>query len=62
MAAVKAIEMGKAVFTTHGIIRNAHLLGYSGIPYYDMEELRRFYEPKQFTLEQIADLGVKCLS
>ena len=61
MGVVKAIEMGKAAYTTHGIIRNDNLLG-CGIPYYDMSELRRFYEPKQFTLEQIADLGVKCLN
>lgn len=58
---MKAIELGKAVYTTHGVIRNSHLFGLS-VPYYDLDKLKEFYEPKQFTLEQIESLGVKCLN
>ena len=61
MAVVRAAQLGKFVYTTHGIVRNADYLGRI-CPTYDIEELKRFYEPKQFTLEQIADLGVRCLN
>jgi len=61
MAIMKAIEMGKAVYTTHGCVRNTELF-YSHLPYYDLEELKSIYEPKQFTLEEIKDRGVECLN
>jgi len=61
MAVVRAIQIGKAVYTTHGIIRNADLLG-KAIPKYNIEDIKRFYEPKQYTLEQIRNLGVRCLN
>lgn len=60
MGVMKAVEMGKAVYTTHGVIRNSDMVG-KCVPYYDIEELKNFYEPKQFTLEEIADRGIGCL-
>lgn len=60
MGVVKAIEMGKAVYTTNGIIRNSHMLG-EEIQYFNINDIKNFYEPKQYTLAEIADLGVKCL-
>jgi hypothetical protein len=61
LVVMKAIEIGKAVYTTHGVIRNSDMLG-KVAPYYDLDALKKYYEPKQFTLEEIADLGVKCLN
>ena len=61
MGVVEAIELGKAVYTTHGIIRNRDLMEIGAAPYYDIDEIRKFYDSKQFTLEEIADRGVKCL-
>jgi hypothetical protein len=61
MGVMKAIEMGKGVYTTHGIVRNSELFD-SVVPYYKYEEIRKFYEPKQFTLEEIKDRGVACLN
>ncbi len=60
IAVMKAIEMDKAVYTTHGVIRNADLFGYVA-PYYDLSVLKEFYKHKQVTLEEIEDLGVGCL-
>lgn len=60
MTAVRAIELGKAVFTTHGIIRNADMAA-TCAPYYDVEDVKNFYAPKQFTLNEIAEKGIKCL-
>lgn len=60
IAVMKAMDLGKAVYTTYGIIRNADMIK-SCAPYYDIDAVKKFYEPKQFTLEQIKDLGVKCL-
>lgn len=60
MALVRAIDIGKAVYSTHGIIRNFNLLGECA-PYYDISEIKKFYKDKQYTLEQIADLGIGCL-
>ena len=60
MGVVKAIEKGKAVYTTHGIIRNSHLIG-KEIQYFHINDIKNFYEPNQYTLEEIADQGVKCL-
>lgn len=59
IAAMEAIEAGKSVYTTHGIVRNAHLFG-DTLQKYDHGELKAFYAPKQFTLEQIAR-GEVCL-
>ncbi len=61
IAVVKAIEMGKAVYTTHGIIPNSGMLEECA-PYYDIEKIYEYFAPKQFTLEEIADRGVGCLS
>lgn len=61
MGAVAAISEGKAVYTTHGIIRNDHLFG-KFAPFYDMAALKAFYEPKQFTLEEIKERGQACLT
>lgn len=61
MAIMSAIEMGKAVYTTHGIISNINMLDMCA-PYYDINEIKKFYMPKQFTLEEIADRGVGCLN
>lgn len=62
LSVMKAIEMGKAVYTTHGVIQNSHMLGRLYAPYYDFDKIKKFYEPKQFTLEEIADRGVACLN
>ena len=60
MGIMAAVDHGKAVYTTHGIFDNADMID-KCLPYYDIEELRKFYEPKQFTLEEIAE-GKACLS
>lgn len=57
---IKAMEMDKAVFTTHGIIRNADM-AMTCAPYYDVHAVKEFYKEKQYTLEEIAEKGVKCL-
>ena len=54
IAAMEALRLGKIMYTTHGIIRNAHLLG-SVIQRYDYDDLTEFYRGKQFTLEEIAE-------
>ncbi len=60
MTIIRAIELGKSVYTTHGIIRNSAMIDMCA-PYFDIGAIKKFYAPKQFTLEQIADLGVECL-
>lgn len=60
IAVVKAIEMGKAVYTTHGIIRNADMLEQCA-PYFNINDIKNFYEPNQHTLEEIADGSTRCL-
>lgn len=60
MGVVKAIEMGKAVYTTHGIIRNADTLG-KELQYFNINDIKNFYEPNQYTLDEIADGSVACL-
>ena len=62
MAVVRAIQLGKVVFTTHGVVKNSNFLGNSAYPRYNIEDIKRFYEPKQFTLDEIRELGVKCLN
>lgn len=52
MAAMKAIEMGKAVYTTCGVVQNAEMFG-KELPYYSLTNLIDFYKDKQFTLEEI---------
>lgn len=61
MAVMKAISMGKAVYTTDGIVKNSSLAG-NCIPYYDFDEVKKFYQDKQFTLEEIQSGGLKCLN
>ena len=52
MAVMRAIELGKAVYTSHGIVRNSHLLT-EALPYYDIKDVRAFYADKQYTLDEI---------
>ena len=54
MAVMRAVELGKAVYTTHGVFRNSHLLT-SHLPFYDIEDVRSFYADKQFTLDDIGE-------
>jgi hypothetical protein len=54
MAVMEAAKMGKAVYTTHGLVTNDHLYERC-IPYYDYEDMVKFYSDKQFTLEEIAE-------
>lgn len=61
ISVMKAIEMKLSVFTTHGVIRNSHLFGECK-PHYNLDDMREFYETKQFTLEQIEELGTGCLN
>jgi hypothetical protein len=53
MAVMEAIRLGKAVYTTHGIIRNADKFD-TELQYFDYDAMRAYYEPKQLTLEQIS--------
>lgn len=46
MAVMRAIQMGRAVADTHGCFRR-------GFAHYDLDEVRAFYEPRQFTLEEM---------
>jgi hypothetical protein len=52
MAVIKAIEMGKAVYTSYGVVQNSELFGQK-LPYYSLANLMDFYKDKQFTLEEI---------
>ena len=52
MAVMRAVELGKPVYTTHGAFRNSHFLT-SEFPIYDIEDVRNFYADKQFTLDDI---------
>lgn len=54
MAVMEAIRLGKAVYTTHGIVRNAEKFE-TEIPYYSYADMEAFYADKQFTLEEIAE-------
>lgn len=49
MVVMKAIEMGKSVMDTHGIFRT------KDFHTYDIADLRDFYEPKQFTLQEFKE-------
>lgn len=60
LGVMEAIREGKAVYTTHGIIRNSEMLG-SVVPYYDFNELAKFYQDKQFTLDEIQQRGIACM-
>ena len=61
MGVIEAMKEGKAVFTTHGIIRNSDLLGqYS--PYYNYKDVSNYFSEKQFTLEEIQQRGISCLT
>lgn len=50
MTIMKAIEMGKFAIDTHGMLRNLTLL--DSHPGYELADMKAFYEPKQFTLEE----------
>lgn len=58
MSAMTAIKMGKAVYTTHGIVRNSDQFEKS-IPYYDYRDMQEFYQGKQYTLEEIKQGAVQ---
>lgn len=49
MAVMFAIEAGKSVCDTHGMFRKP------GFHFYDMDELHAFYEPKQYTLQEMRE-------
>jgi hypothetical protein len=49
MIVLKAIEMGKAIMDTHGMFRRPTF------NHYDYDEIRAFYEPKQFTLQEFSE-------
>jgi hypothetical protein len=49
MVIMRAIEAGKTVCDTHGILRN----GYWGT--YDIADMRAYYENKQFTIAELRD-------
>lgn len=51
MAIMKAIELGKPVNDTHAMFRKDRF------HVYDYQSIRDFYEPKQFTLEQLKDFN-----
>lgn len=51
MSVMKAVEMGMPVWDTHGIFRNSLDM----INYYDLQYLKNYYEPKQFTLDEIRE-------
>lgn len=61
LGVVEAIKEGKAVFTTHGIIRNSEMLDQHA-PYYDLNAIVNFYKDKQYTLQEIQERGISCLS
>lgn len=54
MSSMEAARMGKAVYDTHGIFKNAEMFD-SKIPYYEYDALEDFYRTKQFTLEEIGE-------
>ena len=60
IAVVKAIEYGKPVYTTHGIVRNEQLLLDGLAPHYKIADIKKFYEHKQFTLREIATGEANC--
>jgi hypothetical protein len=49
MALMRAVEMGKVVKDTHGIFRRKEFARYN------IDDLRAFYEPKQFTLKELSE-------
>jgi hypothetical protein len=61
LGVIEAMKEGKAVYTTHGIIRNSDMLG-NEVPYYDFNEVVNFYKDKQYTLQEIQERGIACLS
>lgn len=54
MAVIRAVELGIPVHDSYGVFR-----GHADFQYYDLERIKAFYEPKQFTLEQIASGAVQ---
>lgn len=52
MAVLRATAMEIPAYDTHGIFRNFPKL-WESCAVYDIKDLRAFYEPKQFTLEEI---------
>jgi len=52
MSVMTAIEAEKPVMDTHGILKNYGKYPFDLMPVYDLQKLRDFYEPKQFTLEE----------
>lgn len=57
MACMRAIELGIPAYDTHGIFRNAEEIEADDFQpriVTNIENLRTYYEPKQFTLEEMA--------
>lgn len=58
MAIMSALERFIPVYDTHGIFRNAAVIESPDfLPYvmYDFDEVKKFYESRQFTLQEIAE-------
>lgn len=57
MSCMKAIEMGIPCYDSHGIFRNANDIFGDFRPQLvaEIEDLRAYYEPKQFTLEELKE-------
>lgn len=55
MAVIRATEMGKAAYDTHGCFRNIHLLPQNIV--YDINDLHAFYDRRQWTLDEIRREG-----
>lgn len=54
MSVIEATKLGKAVYDTHGVFRNAGQFD-TKIPYYEYKSLEDFYSTKQFTLDEIEE-------
>lgn len=59
MSVMRAINVSKPVFTTHGVIRNINELG--SFPVYDIDDVRKYYKNKQCTLDTLGDIQWKSL-
>lgn len=49
MVTMSAVLLGKPVMDTHGLFKTDH------VRHYLIEDLRKFYEPKQFTLNELKE-------
>lgn len=56
---LKGVDVGKAVYDTHGIFRNFDELYEGVLDYYDGDMVRDFLLKKQFNLKEIKGVGLK---